>query len=391
MKRMRVFAILVVNLLTTIAVCQDQPSRLSEERRKRLSISGRVESNKTNLYPVRETAGEIASSVIRSTNRGGQARSLRLHFKFNAQALNNAGQNGSWQVVVSTPDSDKTWKFESGSEADVDEFWSPQMPGTTVTVKVFSGIPNSVLKLVVDKTIEYLEPVQEKSIVGDDDTIEILSATNPKYIEWGRSVARLTFISDESEKPSTCTGFLISSNVFITNEHCPRSENEKRLSIVEFDYDSEFAPTKIFKIKSEILRNEDLDFAIYVLNRAVTDRGFLKLKDDDENLANENPLVVIQHPAGLPKRVASFRCQVKISSSAIEPQSDFGHECDTQGGSSGAPVQNSAGMVIGLHHFGFGDTANPAQCINQAVKMGAILKFIKPRRKQLYRTLTTSE
>jgi V8-like Glu-specific endopeptidase len=281
------------------------------------------------------------------------------------------------------------WEFDSSSDPDAVDFWSPEVVGQSVRVQVFSKVPNSALRLVIDKRIEYLEPIREKSIVGNDDTIEITKATLSKYKKWGRSVARLMFVSDEEEDEKvfyTCTGFLVAPDLFMTNDHCPRSEKEIRSSVVEFDYDSEFARTKMYRLKREILRDEDLDFALYRLNKSVTDRTFLKLKDDDQNLENNRPLLIIQHPGGRPKRLAAFNCWVKTSEESIEPPSDFGHECDTEGGSSGSPVQTIEGLVIGLHHYGF--PTPPALQINQAIRMGAILKFIEKKDGTLFKSLT---
>lgn len=364
--------------------------QLRQERARRLSKGGRLVTKEIPFFPARKTAGEIASATI-TTAPADFVKGLRLHFKFNAEAIRQAGQAGTWKVVVLDFAGNELWDFDSKSESELDEFWSIQFVASGVDVKVFSEVPNSVLKLTCDERIEYSEPIQEKSIVGDDNTIEITQATDPNYIRWGHSVARLTFVTDDDKAVSTCTGFLIGADLFLTNEHCPRSIQEQRSAIVEFDYDSESARTRIYRLKTRLERNEALDFAIYKLNRPLTDRSFLKLANDDQNLTNQKPLIIIQHPAGLPKRLAAFQCDVKTLATGVQPETDFGHECDTQGGSSGSPIQNANGLVVGIHHYGFNMALEPALRINQGVKMGAILSYLEKQNKTLYKLLTNPQ
>ena len=58
-----------------------------------------------------------------------------------------------------------------------------------------------------------------------------------------------------------------------------------------------------------------------------------------------------------------------------DDKSDFGHKCDTLGGSSGSPVMDwTTGLVVGLHHFGFlAGSPNP---VNQAVAFRRVLADI---------------
>lgn len=379
-------------LISGTVKCSADQSKLKHERASRVSTGGRVKTDKIRLYPVEESVGEIASGFVRGTSGSGQVKALRLHFEFNANTLKEKGQSGTWRVVVKQTAGDHSWTYDSHSDLEADEFWSPQITGDVLNVQVFSNVAKSVIKLSIIDTIEYLEPAQERSQVGPDDSVEITKITNPTYLRWARSVAKLTFITDDDNEPAWCTGFLVAPDLFITNEHCPRSPKEMRRSIVEFDFDTETALTKIFKLKTELARNEDLDFALYRLNKPVSDRDFLKLKDDDQSLSNEKPLIVIQHPAGLPKRLASLQCQTKtLTTGQMDPATDFGHQCDTQGGSSGSPVQDVMGMVIGIHHYGFPSTAKPSEQVNQAVKMGEILKLIKKKDERLYKTLTNSQ
>ena len=55
---------------------------------------------------------------------------------------------------------------------------------------------------------------------------------------------------------------------------------------------------------------------------------------------------------------------------------DFGHRCDTLGGSSGAPVLDlQSGRIVGLHHWGYLDS--DPDPVNQAVHFRLILDDLR--------------
>jgi V8-like Glu-specific endopeptidase len=372
---------------------QEDPEALRRERGRRLSVNGSVVTKEIRLYPVEQGVGEILAlpRTVIAEGSPEKVKGLRLHFS--VRGLEES-QRGTWSVSVTSAKTGGTWTYDSREDPASDDFWSSAMPGTRLAVRVYSTVPSSTLHLVIDQRIEYEEPLRQKTIVGKkDDTVEIKNVTSAAQREWGRSVALLTFVSSDDHRAYTCTGFLVAPNLLFTNDHCPRTRAEVTRTVVEFDYDEDFAQTKKYKLVWEdvpnkrLPRNADLDFALYRLDKAASGRGFLRLKDDDGNLRDMRPLVIIQHPGGRPKRLASYQCYVKTQTPPVAPSTDFGHLCDTEGGSSGAPVQNTEGFVIGLHHFGYGKTATTQ--INQAVKAGRILKFIEEANGEVYKLLTS--
>lgn len=386
---------LIVLLLWAAAPCHarqeslgnEDPEVLRAERERRLAVSGRIVSGGPELYPVLPTDGEILRGPVsvEASGPAGQIKGMRLHFV--VRQLDES-QRGTWSVTVTS--GDKTWSFASRAEPESTDFWTPAMSGRLFLVRLFSTVPRSTLQLAIEERIEYEEPVREKTQVGEkDDTVEMKKVSSPDQRMWARAVALLTFKSSADKKPYTCTGFLISPRHLITNDHCPRSIAEITSTIVEFDYDEPFARTDMYKLTLEDLpRDETLDFAIYKLNKEATGRGYLQLSDDDRYISPGKALIIFQHPGGVPKRLAEFDCKVLRPTHPLAPRTDFGHMCDTEGGSSGAPVQNPLGDVIGLHHFGYGK--RPTQKINQAVKMSAILRFLSedPNHSDLYNLLT---
>jgi V8-like Glu-specific endopeptidase len=92
---------------------------------------------------------------------------------------------------------------------------------------------------------------------------------------------------------------------------------------------------------------------------------------------DKTKLVVVEHPGGEPKQVSIKDCAVQgTTKMGVQSKSDFGHTCDTLGGSSGSPVMRlSDGVLVGLHHFGF--TSGDLDPVNQAVYIHLVIEDIR--------------
>jgi V8-like Glu-specific endopeptidase len=166
----------------------------------------------------------------------------------------------------------------------------------------------------------------------------------------------------------------VSSRLLLTNQHCISSADEMRSALVDFNYDSDTASVNTITCTEIVAVDEDLD---YSLLRLASSPSATPMKLTSEYVSDTQSLLIIQHPGGDPKQVSIVECKVlKASVPGVSGQTtDFGHYCDTLGGSSGSPVQNIAtGMVVGLHHLGIPE--NSTTLTNQAIKMALILKSL---------------
>jgi hypothetical protein len=229
-----------------------------------------------------------------------------------------------------------------------------------------------------------------QAIVGKDDR-EKMANQSDDVKQLGKAVARIRFIGDD-RRQYFCTGFLVSAGLLMTNQHCPQSESEWRSALIDFDYDAAGVIPKVTTLKQFVMSSEPLDMAIFRLSWTPPGRTPLQLdgtvpKDKDE-------LLLIEHPAGEPKQVSRIDCVTSgiqlggVTASAT----DFGHRCDTLGGSSGSGLMNPiTNKVIGLHHLGFlptdpciNNNTTPDKClVNRAVLMKLIIAFIKINRPDL--------
>ena len=334
----------------------DAPIRV--ERERVLSRYGDSESIQLSL-PVNNGVGVVSTQVIK---RSG-ASALRLHF-----AVSPPAPSPSWGVQISDKHAKKTWSYSSVSNSGSD-FWSDEVPGDAAKVEVFSLMEVPTLKLTIDRIVVSRKPSIVKSLTVHK--LKDIDKAPPEVQQWGRSVARLLFVGDGNGQ-FLCTGFLVAADLFLTNNHCINTPSEMSSGLAEFDYDREGVTPVTLRFKEIVTTNRELDFTLLRLS---TDSGRQPFTFDT-SVGENRPLVIIEHPAGRPKQVSIDNCQVFGAQVAgITPAlTDFGHGCDTLGGSSGSPVLDlGSGKVLGLHHLGF---LPNDRLVNRAVRIQQILDFL---------------
>jgi len=187
----------------------------------------------------------------------------------------------------------------------------------------------------------------------------------------GRSVVKLVVPRFEGSQPAigasgqqrrySGTGWLIAPELIITNLHviCARETGEGdpdpadlELQVkgteVQLDYDRDKAvpvTTTVTGLVARGQRGGERDYAVLRVVRRAEWPAPLALRRQRPSIPPEGYAVnIIQHPAGMPKRVAA-RSNLLRPSTAPELQ----YFSDTLGGSSGSPLCNDAWEVIGLH------------------------------------------
>jgi len=190
----------------------------------------------------------------------------------------------------------------------------------------------------------------------------------------------------------TCTGFMVRNDkrlFFVTNDHCGNStglengrwkEDVCPNSVIDFSWDND-AVSRDFLCEKVVARSPKTDLAVLEIrpkNPGEVAPKALPLKALQDTNAS---LAVIQHPASEPKKIAQG-CTALTSQvtgiSTINLSQDFAHRCDTAGGSSGAPILDESGDVVGIHHLGFEKT-NDNKCdrLNKAVRVEELIALLK--------------
>lgn len=368
-------ALLIVALLATGSFDGRAQQVITVERSKVLAQLGSVIWKPTpQEIPVRQGVGDLVEV------RQDGAAAMRLHFKVKTPTA-----MPTWMVEILDRDQHVIASYTPAALET--SFWTTEVTGDRVQVRVISVQPGGPEQVQVDGVAVVKVPMIPQAIVGVDEREPIVHPNVPDEIKnLGKAVARIRFISDDG-KQYVCSGFLVSSELFMTNEHCPKSPREVSSALIDFDYDTANVTPKVTTFKKLEISDVPLDFAIFRLSWTFPNRTPLQL---EATIPQPDQLFwLIQHPAGEPKQLSRTDCRaVGISIPGVtSARTDFGHRCDTLGGSSGSMVLNrQTKKVIGLHHLGFEPT-DPCivnitnQClVNRAVLMDQIIAFIKRNR-----------
>lgn len=225
------------------------------------------------------------------------------------------------------------------------------------------------------------DQVRGKVIYGNDDRLDLEDVNDPNLLTLARSTAAqiatrdlkpmgagrsrmqsnqygLTYRLCSGERfydqptSASCTAFLVAPDVIATAGHCVQSAtNCKKASwVFTFEVDGSGRDATvadnadIYSCKSLLMTKVDpatgSDFALVRLDRPVLDRKPLTLRALGQITQGEGVLV-IGHPAGIPKKVAAG-AQVRDDT----PDAWFLTELDTYGGNSGSPVFNARTLEV---------------------------------------------
>lgn len=220
------------------------------------------------------------------------------------------------------------------------------------------------------------DTVSSSIIVGDLDWKEVtsLSASSPIRQNSG-AIADL----DLPAMGSRCTGFMITEDILMTNQHCIPAASYARGVTAQFKHEAgvKKADMESFDCSTFIGNHSELDFALLKCQGSPGAKyGFVQLSD---KVATKNlPIYVIQQNCDY-YSVADCDWTKKYSvGSLLKIEAEYTHNADTLGGSSGSPVfSGSDNQVIGLHHAGYGNNGMGRGYENYAVPMYKIVPVLK--------------
>lgn len=211
------------------------------------------------------------------------------------------------------------------------------------------------------------EIVRKEAIIHQDDTVAFGFLASA--LRAGRAVGRISVPRFENAAQRLLaggrpwimngTGWLIAKSLFVTNHHVANAreareadadtadlERQAAGSTISFDFDGDTSNPETAIVSKLELASSELDYAILRLAPLSNSRNPLSVSLQPVTMTASTymPVNIIQHPRGLPKRIA-FRNNLLSGSDAATIR----YFTDTDFGSSGAPVCDDTWRVVALH------------------------------------------
>jgi hypothetical protein len=362
-------ALLGAALLTTARPCCANDDDI--QRRERLLSIG---MERMPLVPPREAHPSSAAPSLVWQDRVQHSADTPVSVHISVAAPANAA---AWNIRVLDKD-DRTVEEIASTEPcwASGACWTAPVSGGEARLQLWTAGSSDPYAITLDAYTFATIPSAAQATVGADEKQDIGEAS-PAIRALAPPIARLVIMS----RGAYCTGFLVSPELVLTNEHCVANDSDALSTTVEFNYEKpRVVPERRYRVRRFEVADPGLDYAVVRISpEAGATYGRLRL-DPDPDLQNGRHLVLIQHPAGQRKMFVDKNCVLSGTSipGSAQTNTDFGHTCDTLQGSSGAPVIGNPGSnVVGLHHWQFDEHDAP---VNQAVHIDLILADIREKK-----------
>ncbi|MEM1237622.1 MAG: serine protease [Pseudomonadota bacterium] len=280
--------------------------------------------------------------------------------------------------------------FDAATLAGEGTIWTNVIVGNTVDVVVRGGRSED-FKFEVTAVSYEKSGIRLESITGDNNLTHMIAYTGDFTLDnpgVPAAVAKLSIIKTDPDTGQrgrgACTGFMVSEDLMITNEHCVNSAQECRETKILFGFEEnqngnavakdQYACGELVAVSAEkdaaLLRVKER----FLVSPPGSDNkyGHLTLASGNE-VTQGTKIFIIQHPGGEPKQISDIDCLVDLTPvNGYATDLDFAHTCDTITGSSGSPVLNGQGEVVGLHHLGH-DSSGRFVDLNRAVHIRHVM------------------
>ncbi len=215
-----------------------------------------------------------------------------------------------------------------------------------------------------------------EQVLGENPNYELLSTYDEasRFHKLGKPVGRLDILLGNG-RMTFCTASIVSKDYIITNFHCipgTHSSPPTQASLL-MDYlriDTPEGTERYAVSVTPVEQNKELDYVILrVEGNPAAQFGNISMDIRDPKPGES--LLVVHHPAGLPKHLTRGGCRARTPKALSG--NNILHLCDTLPGSSGAPVfSDEDGRFIGLHFAG--GTAPGVGMSNFAKRIRLIIK-----------------
>lgn len=223
------------------------------------------------------------------------------------------------------------------------------------------------------------------------------------------------FMSSWANRSWVCSGAMVAADLFLTNWHCggpewiedPAQPGVKKAfredfywqdpiladALIDLSFDGDKL-SREYMVSRVAASRRELDFAILEVQPLDTLGPARPFPIRRLPPVPGDAVRVVHHPEGKQKQI-TIDCPITgVDYPGWKPESgqvDLTHRCDTEGGSSGAPLLGPGLEIVGLHHLGF-KVLDSVTCtedrLSKAVRMDKILEVLESEYPEVYARLT---
>ncbi len=223
--------------------------------------------------------------------------------------------------------------------------------------------------------------VESKSMIGNNDLLDV------NFLETGANIQKAVGKVITHPSGKFASGFLVSPSLFMTNNHVLPTIQDAEAAEFQFNYQLDIhgsqLPVDTFHASIDLATrffytNDVLDYTIIRLapnnGNPGNKHAFIKLKIP--NIALNDRCNIIQHPLGVPKKVA---LRDSIITNIFEKV--IRYTSDTETSSSGSPVFDDSWNLIAIHRgkgaVGTNASGQSVYINNEGIRIQNIILHLK--------------
>jgi V8-like Glu-specific endopeptidase len=255
------------------------------------------------------------------------------------------------------------------------------MKKSRVAVKFLKSVavalPLSMMLVSCGKTTPTgsVEVGENNIIIGDVDWRDVTELSDSHPIrQSSRAVADIQFSNG-----GRCTGFLVSDNVLMTNNHCVKSSRDVVGMKVYMKHEAGRSKSQYAEITCSqyVGTNAQLDFSLVKCD-GNPGQTYGKVELDAAVATSGDDVYVVHQNCDY---YTDYNCDwsKKFSEGKVTEVTDMvSHNADTLGGSSGSPIFSAdSNKVIAIHNSGYGGNWRGRGIKNMGVPMNKIVPYIE--------------